>query len=195
LKTGGISNQKFIPIFLAGHPGKTKIGAGLACGALWTVAKGIAKGDVVTCPMELALTLVGEVSGDYFYVDGEPFPHRRPVRWLTQTIQRAEMSEALRNSTGSIGTVSTITKYASEIENLIGVKVVPVNLPADPTVDDPVAFAMETLEDFLVKNWAQTDWAGTTTSLPKTASWWASNTPRTPAPWMCWPSKRTRVNC
>jgi len=33
-------NQEFIPIYLAKHPDKTKIGAGLACGALWTVSKG-----------------------------------------------------------------------------------------------------------------------------------------------------------
>ena len=30
-------NQKYRPIFLAAHPDKTMIGAGLACGALWTV--------------------------------------------------------------------------------------------------------------------------------------------------------------
>lgn len=151
-------NKKFVPIFMARHPGKTKIGAGLACGALWTIAKGISKGDLVISPDGTGTYFVGEVSGDYFYVDGEPFPHRRPVRWLSQTIQRADMSEALRNSTGSIGTVSTITKYAAEIEQLIGVTVAPASPSADPTVDDPVAFAMEKhLEDFLVKNWAQTD--------------------------------------
>ena len=151
-------NKKFVPIFMAGHPDKTKIGAGLACGALWTVSKGIAKGDLVISPDGMGTYFVGEVSGDYFYVHGEPSPHRRPVKWLPQTIQRADMSEALRNSTGSIGTVSTITQYASEIEKLIGATVVPVSLPADPTVEDPVAFAMEKhLEDFLVKNWTQTD--------------------------------------
>ena len=32
-------NQKYRPIFLDAHPEKTMIGAGLACGALWTVAK------------------------------------------------------------------------------------------------------------------------------------------------------------
>ena len=30
------------------------------------------------------------------------------------------MSEALKNSTGSIGTVSNITRYRDEIEKLIG---------------------------------------------------------------------------
>ena len=32
------NGKKFIPVFLAGHPDKTKIGAGLACGFLWTVS-------------------------------------------------------------------------------------------------------------------------------------------------------------
>jgi len=33
-------NREFIPIYQARNPGKTKIGAGLACAALWTIAKG-----------------------------------------------------------------------------------------------------------------------------------------------------------
>ena len=32
-------NKEFIPVYLAAHPDKNKIGAGLACGALWTVSK------------------------------------------------------------------------------------------------------------------------------------------------------------
>ena len=123
-------NKKFIPIFLAGHPGKSKIGAGLACGALWTVSKGIGKGDMVLCPDGKGTYMVGEVTGDYFYAPGEPSPHRRTVRWLPQTIQRSDMSEALRNSTGSIGTVSTITQYAQEIETLLGAKQYPWCSPA-----------------------------------------------------------------
>jgi len=153
-------NQKYRPIFLAGHPDKTMIGAGLACGALWTVAKGIHRGDLVLCPNGAGAYHVGEVVSDYFYVPGQPLPHRRSVNWITQTIQRDQMSEALRNSTGSIGTVSTITPYAAEIEKLIGVStLVPPGLIAtDPEVEDAAAFAMEKhLEDFLVKNWAQTE--------------------------------------
>ncbi len=151
-------NKKFIPVFIDSHPGKTKIGAGLACGALWTVSKGILKGDTVLCPDGMGTYHMGEVTGDYFYAPGQPSPHRRTVKWLPQTIQRSDMSEALRNSTGSIGTVSTITKYAAEIENLLGVTTAPAAVTIDATVEDPVAFALEKhLEDFLVKNWAQTD--------------------------------------
>lgn len=150
-------NKKFIPIFLSNHPDKTKIGAGLACGALWTVSKGIHKGDIVLCPDGSGSYRVGEVSGDYYYVPGQVLPHRRPVHWLNATIERADMSTALKNSTGSIGTVSTITQYEAEIEKLIGGAVAPTLISTDETVEDPAAFALERhLEDFLVQNWAQT---------------------------------------
>ena len=151
-------NKKFIPIFLSNHPDKTKIGAGLACGALWTVSKGIRNGDIVLCPDGTGSYRVGEVSGDYFYMPGGILPHRRPVHWFSVTISRADMSDALKNSTGSIGTVSTITQYEAEIEKLIGGVVAPTLISTDETVEDPVAFALEKhLEDFLVANWAQTE--------------------------------------
>jgi len=68
------------------------------------------------------------------------------------------MSEALRNSTGSIGTISNVTGYHDEIEKLIGGLPVPTVVSTDETVEDPVAFVMEKhLEDFLVQNWPQTD--------------------------------------
>lgn len=152
-------NQKYRPIFLDAHPEKTMIGAGLACGALWTVAKGIQKGDIVLCPNGSGTYFVGEVASDYFYVPGQPLPHRRSVNWLAQTILRDDMSDALKNSTGSIGTVSTITPHAVEIEKLLGVQLNdPVLVASAPDVEDAAAFAMEKhLEDFLVKNWAQTE--------------------------------------
>lgn len=69
------------------------------------------------------------------------------------------MSERLQNATGSIGTVANVSDYRDEIERLIGD--VPAPLPvvsSDPTVEDPVAFAMEKhLEAFLVANWNQTE--------------------------------------
>lgn len=153
-------NREFIPIYLKNCPDKTKIGAGLACGALWTVSKGIAKGDVVLCPDGAGRYRLGEVNGDYYYAPNEILPHRRPVQWLSQTIDRAEMSEELKNSTGSVGTVSNLSRagYLLEIEKLIVGNAAPTLISTDETVEDPAAFAMEKhLEDFLVKNWAQTD--------------------------------------
>lgn len=151
-------NKAFIPVWLAGHPGKGKIAAGLSCGFLWTVAKGIAKGDIVLCPDGSGRYHVGEVSGDYFYVPDGPLPHRRLVHWLSATIDRSEMRDALRHSTGSVGTVSNISGYASEIEGFIGDAAPPVIVSNDPSVEDPSTFALEKhLEDFLVANWAHTE--------------------------------------
>jgi restriction system protein len=151
-------NQEFIPIFLQSHPDKTKIGAGLACGMLWTVSKGIKSGDIVLCPDGSGRYRVGEVVGDYFYHPGSILPHRRNVKWFTQTIDRTDISVALKNSAGSIGTVCNISTYGEEIERLLGGITAPTIISTDETVEDPSAFAMEKhLEDFLVQNWAQTE--------------------------------------
>lgn len=156
-------NAAFIPVFLAGHPGKSKIAAGLACGALWTVAKGIRAGDVVLCPDGTGRYHVGEVQGGYSYAPDQVLPHRRQVKWLPIAIDRSAMSEALRNSSGSLLTVANITEYHQEIDQFLAAlpgQATPNIVATDPVVEDPVAFAMEKhLEDFLVKNWAQTELA------------------------------------
>lgn len=156
-------NAAFIPVFLANRPDKTRIAAGLACGALWTVSKGIRTGDVVLSPDGTGRYHVGEVQGNYHYAPGQELPHRRPVKWLPMVIDRTAMSEPLRNSTGSLLTVANISDYHQEIEQFLAAlpgQAAPNIVATDPVVEDPVAFAMEKqLEDFLVKNWAQTELA------------------------------------
>lgn len=150
-------NKVFIPVFQKCHPEKTKIAAGLSCGFLWTISKGIQKGDIVLCPDGSGQYYVGEVTADYFYVQGQVLPHRRSVYWFEKSIARSEMSEALRNSTGSIGSVSEITKYQEELELLISGQTRPTIISTDETVEDAATFALEKhLEDFLVQNWDQT---------------------------------------
>jgi restriction system protein len=135
-------NTAFIPMFLTGHPGRSKIAVGLACDALWTVAKGIRAGDVVLCRDGTGRYYVGEVQGDYSYAPAQVLPHVRQVKWVPVTIARAAMSEALRNSTGSIGTVSTITEHHQEIEQFLASitgQTSPNFVATDPVVEDPVA--------------------------------------------------------
>ena len=154
-------NAKFIPVYLAAHPDKSKVAAGLACGTIWTVAKGFEQGDILICPDGNARYHVGEVTGPYYYAPGQILPHRRAVHWYDVVFDRADMSEGLRNSTGSLGAVVNLTRagYQPEIERLIGP---PSPLPNPETtpsqVADASAFAMERhLEDFLVRNWKQTE--------------------------------------
>jgi len=151
-----VFNKKFIPIYLANRPEKTKVAAGLACGMLHTFSKGLQNDDIVLCPDGIGNYLAGVVNGDYFYRHGENLPHRRPVRWLEKTIARDDMSEALKNSVNS-GMLTDITKYSDEIGELLGsIERSPI-IPRDEEVEDPYAFAMEKhLEDFLVTNWGHT---------------------------------------
>ncbi len=151
-------NAQFIPVFMAEHPGKTKIGAGLACGFTWTVTKGLKLGDVIITPDGTGRYHVGEITGDYFYKPGGVLPHRRQVTWYPNTIERTAMSEALRRSTNSTGTCCDITQYEAELKALIGGQTNPSHGATDPAVEDAVVFALEKhLEDFLVSNWALTD--------------------------------------
>ncbi len=148
-------SHRFIPEMQVIHPDKSKIALGLWCGFAWTICKGIQTGDIVLCPDGSGTYRVGEVTGKYYYVPDGNLPHRRPVHWLPQTISRADMSEPLQRSAGSIGTVSEITKYSEELERLIGGTTL---ITTDENVEDPSAFALERhLEDFLVQNWDQTE--------------------------------------
>lgn len=152
-------NRKFVPIYMNKIPGSSKVSAGLGCGMLWTVSKGILTGDIVLCPDGKGSYMVGEVTGDYQHEkSGTILPHRRAVKWFPQTISRDNFSDSLRNSAGSIGTVCNITKYAEEIEGLISGNSPDLIVATDETIEDPSVFALEKhLEDFLVQNWKHTE--------------------------------------
>ncbi len=151
-------NQKYIPIYLAKFPDKSKVAAGLACGMLYTISKGIKIGDIIISPNGKGWFLFGEVTSDYLFAPGEILPHRRSVNWFTTTIKRSEVSQALQSSTSSIGTTAMITKHGAEIEQIIGGNSTPSLISTDTTVEDPTVFALEKhLEDFLVKNWKSTE--------------------------------------
>ena len=151
-------NNKFIPIYLKENPGKTKVAAGLSCGYLYTVCKGLLVGDIVLCPNGRGAYYIGEITGGYYYVPGENLPHRRKIRWYDKEILRSDMSEGLRNSTGAIGTCCEITKYQTEIDTFINNVAPPHIIATSDEIEDPSVFALEKhLEDFLVKNWKQTD--------------------------------------
>lgn len=150
-------NSRMIPEFLGRNPDKGKVSAGLACGMLWTICQGISKGDIILTPNGTGVYHVGEVTSHYYYEQGDILAHRRRVNWFAR-IERAAMSEGLRNSAGSVGTVSNITKHGPEIDSLITREEAPRLVTNDPTIEDPSVFALEQhLEHFLVKNWGQTE--------------------------------------
>ncbi len=154
-------NLKYIPVYLAKNPGKTKIGAGLACGALWTVSKGIKERDIVLSPDGTGSYRAAEVEGDYYYAAGQALPHRRKVRWLDVVISKTGMSEGLQGSVGSIAAVANISRHGEEIERILKDARAPQVYVTDPTVENAFEFALEKhLEGFLVANWDRTPLGG-----------------------------------
>ena len=151
-------NKKYIPVWIGKHPGKSNVSAGLSCGNLWTICKGLQKGAIVLTPNGNKEYHVGEVIGDYYYVEGQHLPHRRKVKWLDKKLSKQDFSEALVHSSGSIGTCCDISQYASEIETLINKEAPTKIIATSDDVEDPSEFALEShLEDFLVKNWDNLD--------------------------------------
>lgn len=137
-------NKRMIPVYLEVRPEKTTTAAGLACGNLFTVCKGLKNGDIVLCPNGKGYYLVGEIAGDYYYVAGSNLPHRRPVSWYQKTIKRSDMSTGLQNSTGSILTSCDITKHIAEVVQLLGIS--ENILESDDAAAEPKPIAKISLE-------------------------------------------------
>ena len=154
-------NDRYIPEIMRVLPQKSKVGAGLACGAIWVLCKGVQTGSLVLCPDETGAFHIGEITGPYEYHEGGPLPHRRPVRWMRQGIDRAELSPELWASVRGPHPVVGIEKHAATLDELVrGCPAVAGIVATTPEVEDPIAFAMEKhLEEFLVSNWAQTELA------------------------------------
>lgn len=160
-------NREFVPIHQRVNPGTSKWSAISAMSKLWTVSKGILEGDIVICPDGNSGYRACTVSGSYYFAGTGTLPHRRPVKWFARSFAPQELSGDLRASIDSRGSVSSLNKFASEIENLLGqTPSAPsgshVGDSDDGTMDEPstqdqVAFAEEEhLEEFLVKNWCTT---------------------------------------
>lgn len=151
-------NKEFIPIYLEKHPEKKKTIAGLACATIWTISNYVKTGDIILCPDGSGSFMVAEVVGDYYYQANEILPHRRTVKWYPNKIDRTLMSDQLRSTAITRGTYCDLTRFADEIEKLIGGNKPVVIISTDETVEDPTVFALEKhLEEFLIQNWKQTE--------------------------------------
>ena len=143
-------NRQFKPIYLEAHPEKSEVAAGLTCGMLHRICTYIKQDDIVLCPDGKGNYWTGKVVSNYFYRAGEILPHRRRVEWLPESIARSDMSEYLKRSTSSSGTVIDLLDYVEELEGLIKGNI------SEP-MQYPATFTLERhLEDFLVENWTGT---------------------------------------
>ena len=150
-------NKAFVPFFQDRNPGRSKVAAGLACGMTWTLSKGMQLGDVILAPTGDGNLRLGYITGEYHYAEGQNLQHRRNVEWSTFDINKDQLSEQLRHAFG-IGTISDVTGYANEIENLVNSNDYDGSTIAEASIQQDSVFVLEKyLEDFLVSNWESTE--------------------------------------
>lgn len=136
---------------------KSRIGAGVSCGAIWTLSKGIEKDAIVICPDLDGNFLPCKIVSNYCYEKGDDPYHRRKVEWFKNPIKRSDMSKPLLSSLSAQNTLIDISPYSEEIESLIHDDTIKLH-SNDPTIEEPSEFALEKhLEEFLIKNWKKTD--------------------------------------
>lgn len=153
-------NKEFIPIAMNDYGITSKVSAGLACGQTWTLCFGLGKNDLIVSPNGQGQYQIGRITGDYYFQAAGPLPHRRPVDWVSGLIDKSVLSDGLRRSLATQGTVTRLEEHAQEIEGLLGLTNRPELIASDPAVENPSSFALEKhLEEFLVANWANTELA------------------------------------
>lgn len=80
---------------------------------LWRFCMGIQTGDLVVMPRKYqSVIAIGRVTGSYEYrADAPPgYRHVRPVQWLITDVERAAVAGDLRDSMGSLLTVSELRR-------------------------------------------------------------------------------------
>ena len=151
-------NREFIPVAIEQFGMNSRVSAGLACGQTWTLGFGLNKNDLIVSPNGQGQYQVGRITGDYYHHAGQPLSHRRPVDWVTGLIDKNMLSDELRRSLATQGTVTRLEEHAAEIESLLGLGGRPEIVLGNPELENPAAFSLEKhLEEFLVANWKKTD--------------------------------------
>ena len=148
--------EKVKPLLSKAFPEGSKGYVAAAAGQLFRFSALMKVGDVVLVPHTNEGKLyAGVLESDYRYVSGpdeeDHFWHQRSVSWLKE-IPIDSMSDALRNSAGSIMTSFSVSGHAEEIALLIsdGGAVT----AGGEAIENAKEFGLEShLEDFIVHNW------------------------------------------
>lgn len=135
-------------LYKAAYPQDTNYVVGQQVGQIARFLFDLRAGDYVITPAaNTELLHVGVVADDpsYFHggtEDGCPFPHRRRVRWLTDTFRRTAFSVPFQNTIRSSLTVFYVSQHDHFFE-IIGRKDLATNAPK--AIHDPYEMVLEQL--------------------------------------------------
>jgi restriction system protein len=90
---------------------------------IWRFSKEVEKGDrIITYLKDRREYIIGKVTDTYFYdtsIGNPKYPNHIRVQWDDPTIERDKLSQAAKNSLGSVLTVFRVDQWGYEIENLL----------------------------------------------------------------------------
>jgi restriction system protein len=116
---------------------------------VWRFSREIQKGDrVISYSKEKREYIVGTVTEPHFYSEsfGDPhYPNNIRVNWENNTVDRDSLSQAAKNSLGSVLTIFRVDQWGNEIENLLN------NPHLSQTEIDNEAVEDEIVEDLVAK--------------------------------------------
>lgn len=151
------SKKALTDLFRQAKPDRSPVSVGLACGAIWTVSKGIPEGGVVVSPTGQGTYAIGRVKGSYKYLPGVYLPHRREIEWQSERIPASNFSPALLKALKLPLTCIDLSPYSEEIQTFLDGKPRAI-ISGVEDVENASRFALEEiLEEFLVANWDHTE--------------------------------------
>jgi restriction system protein len=151
------SKKELTELYRKVRPDRSPVSVGLACGAIWTVSKGIPIGGNVISPTGQGTYAIGKVVSEYEFVPGNYLPHRRRVAWQSERIPASSLSPQLLKALRLPLTCIDLNPYSDELLGFVdGRQRTFVTGVED--VENASRFALEEiLEDFLVANWEHTE--------------------------------------
>ena len=151
------SKKELTELYKKNRPDKSPVSVGLACGAMWTVSKGIPVGGFVVSPTGQGTYAIGKVISEYAYIKGAYLPHRRKVEWQSERIPAGVFSAPLLKALKLPLTCIDLSSYATELETFVDGRP-RVMVSGSEDVENASRFALEEiLEEFLVANWDHTE--------------------------------------
>jgi 5-methylcytosine-specific restriction protein B len=105
----GASGQDQLKSMIEAAYEKGGTALGKSASQLWKFLAKMGERDLVAVMDGATVLSIASITGDYFHVPNEPFPHRRPVKWLSSEEWRMQDPKGLRQS------VATLDQYPSAI--------------------------------------------------------------------------------
>lgn len=134
------------------YPGAKKGAIGISVGMLFRFAHEMKIGDYVVFPSKSdRMVNIGEIAGEFEYVQGAAYPQRRKVKWLKH-LPRTAFSQGALYEIGSAMTLFAVRNYSGEFLAALKDKGFQKNLPEeDYSVGATAEEIVESTRDFILK--------------------------------------------